>query len=246
MKLLVDIGNSRIKWACQEDGQLRAPGAFAWSVREPDRLFDEQWSGLKALESVWVANVAGAQVAERLERWFEARGITPRHARSLPRACGVENSYHEAAQLGVDRFVAMIGAWRRYRRALCVVDCGTAVTVDGLSAEGVFLGGVIAPGAGLMQRTLASHTHALGVSASQAMDVCARSTQDGIAAGCLHAVAGFVERVFAELRARLGADLLCVLTGGEAARLRPALSIACEHDPHLVLHGLSVWAEEMA
>jgi len=135
MKLLIDIGNSRIKWACTDGEDLFATGARVWSPDSLDYLCEENWAELAGLDSVWVVNVAGPEPASRLDAWFEtAHAIRPRYAAAAASACGVVNSYREPARLGADRFMALVGAWEMWQGAACIVDCGTAITADGLSA----------------------------------------------------------------------------------------------------------------
>ena len=243
MILLIDIGNSRIKWTTMQPASVAPGRAVPWSHENLDSLFEAHWRILPRIDAVWVANVAGPEIEQRLRRVMQRRfDVDPKFVRSSASLGGIRNSYKEPTQLGVDRLVAMVAAYRRWRAAVCVVDCGTAVTVDLVDGEGVFRGGVIAPGTSLMRRALALDTHGLPLTEITASTVGARTTEAGIAAGCLLAVSGLIGRVHSEFSHELGAALQCVLTGGEALQVLPTLNLPCDHDPDLVLHGLAFLA----
>ncbi|MGQ0658397.1 MAG: type III pantothenate kinase [Chromatiales bacterium] len=247
MILLVDVGNSRIKWSTLAEGRLAPGQSAAWRQDRLESLLGAQWARQPPPAAIWVANVAGPEVAQRLEAWIVTRfGHRPRYVSSVAELGGVTNSYVDPAQLGVDRLLAMVAARRSYSRAVCVVDCGTAVTVDLLDAQGTFRGGVIAPGSGLMRRALSRDTYALPPTQIAATSACARSTGEGIAAGCLLALLAFIERVYREFAQVLGEKPACVVSGGEAPLVLPTLSIPCDHDPDLVLRGLAFVAETMS
>jgi type III pantothenate kinase len=241
--LLIDFGNSRIKWTTMQSASVAPSRAMSWSHENLDFLFEAHWRPLPRIDGAWVANVAGPKIEQWLRRVLKRRfDVDPKFVRSSAALGGIRNSYEEPTQLGVDRLVAMVAAYQRCRAAVCVVDCGTAVTVDLVDGEGVFRGGVIAPGTSLMRRALARDTHALPVTEITATTVGARTTEAGIAAGCLLAVSGLIARVHSEFTRELGAAPQCVLTGGEAPQILPTLGIPCDHDPDLVLHGLACLA----
>ncbi len=244
MILLADIGNSRIKWGRLDAGEYSPGQSAEWSADRLEALLEVHWGHLPRPGTIWAANVAGPAAAEIMNRWCEGRfGSEPRYATSSAELAGVTNSYAEPSKLGVDRLLAMAAARRRYGEAVCVVDCGTAVTVDLLDGQGVFRGGVIAPGSGLMRRALSRATYALPPSHAAASSVCALSTGDGIAAGCLLAVVAFIERIYREFSQVLGGAPACVVTGGEAPLILSRVALKCDHDPDLVLRGLACVAE---
>ena len=157
----------------------------------------------------------------------------------MPRAeqCGVRNSYRNPAQLGSDRWAALIGArWLLGPRAAMVVVCGTATTIDFLAADGLFKGGTIMPGVGLMLRSLHEGTAALPDQGGDFFDYPTQ-TVDAIASGCQHAQAGAIERLFA-VEKRVQPDVTCILSGGASGAVAPRLSIPFQLQENLVIEGL--------
>lgn len=239
--LLVDIGNTLIKWGVGLHDEL-LPGAPFASV---DADFSQAWDELPTPATVWVSNVAGPAVAGNLRDWLIRRwGLNAHFARSELQAYGVVNGYDEPARLGVDRWVALIGARRRDHGALCVADCGTAITVDVLNEAGEHLGGVIAPGLALMNDALSKGTHGLWHIAPQADFALGRETSAAISAGLLAAAAGVIERTRVEATRLLGRSPHLILTGGDGAALAGVLSGPLDHAPDLILEGLYAMALE--
>jgi type III pantothenate kinase len=247
MMLLVDIGNSRVKWATLDNGRLGEQQAAAyegWSVQEWRRaLFDRP-----GIERVLAASVAGGPVAETLARAAEIETRSPvRFVAGERETAGVRSGYADHRLLGVDRWLAVVAAYRSVRGACCVADIGTAATFDAVTGGGQHLGGFIVPGPALMMRSLwrgtadlAERTASSGTAAEAPL---ADNTRDAIERGCLLAVAAFVDRGVAEVRRRLGIEPTLLLTGGGAAVLRPLIGTRCEEVPDLVLRGLAAVAE---
>ena len=142
MNLLVDIGNTRIKWAIvSSDGWTS--GIPQMHRSQPASLFDQMWGNLSTPEKMVISNVAGAEFADSLRRWSELNwSLTPQFIHPKEFEAGVTNAYYDASQLGSDRWAALLGARELCKEAAAVVDCGTAVTVDGIDAQGCFRGGV--------------------------------------------------------------------------------------------------------
>lgn len=241
--LLVDIGNTRVKWAGCAGGELEPQQAAAhrdWSVADWQRtLFDG-----RSIDRVVVASVAGETCNALLAEAARNRGVAEvRFIASTAAAGGVRNAYPDPRLLGVDRWVAVIGAYHLCGGACCVVDVGTAATVDGVNAEGVHLGGYIVPGPHMMVRSLhtgttqlASYTAASGAHAGALL---ADNTREAIERGCRVALAALVDRAHADLaRATQGKPAL-VLTGGAAAEIAPWLVTPARAVPDLVLRGLA-------
>lgn len=249
MLLLVDAGNTRIKWALVDAagrdrlGRWRAFGSI--SLAETGMLA-QAWQGL-GISRALLSNVAGAALRASLEAALAAAGLDPRQIAwlaSAPQLGGVRNGYRNPAQLGCDRFASAIGAHALFpRQALIVATCGTATTVDALSPDGVFLGGMILPGLGLMASALAKNTAQLPQVAETAsvMQPFADNTDDAIVAGCIAAQAGAIERAVAA-HALQHPAVQCVLAGGAAAYIAPQLHVAHKTVDNLVLIGLQVAA----
>jgi type III pantothenate kinase len=246
--LLVDIGNSRVKWATYDHGQLGVQSASAyssWTIDDWRRaLFPTP-----GVDDVLVASVAGEAGAALLTEATRLETGKPAVFVATSReAGGVRNAYPEPRLLGVDRWLAAIAAYRLARGACCVADVGTAATLDGVTGDGQHLGGFIVPGPELMMRSLwggtsdlASHTATSGAAAGA---LFADNTRDAIERGCALAVAALVDRAVAEMTRRLGSMPALMLTGGGASRIEGLIETPARHVPDLVLRGLAVIAAE--
>lgn len=239
MKLLCDLGNTRMKWALW-DGALSGFGSAAY-VGEND--FTSALLGLKGAPSA----VAAISVAPRLHGLFTE--FCERHWRLTPRwygacreAAGIRSLYEPPGTLGADRFAALAGARARAgRRSVSVVDCGTAITVDALDGEGVFQGGVIMPGQAASAEALRRIAEALAVTeGTGVVSALGRRTPDALRGGLVIGAAGAIDRVLDEQRSRFADDPLVLVTGGDAGALAPYLKSRHEIVPHLTLEGLVV------
>lgn len=242
MKLVVDAGNSRIRWAEAGSGDLRAHGGETHDggARLPE-LLDRAWSPLPRPEAVVVANVAGADFGRRLAGWTADRwGLEPEFVVPGHNAFGVVNAYRTPERLGADRWAALIAARRRFPGAACIVDCGTALTVDVLAASGEHLGGIIVPGVRLMRRALVDGTQGIPDEPDGEVSLLARDTRDAVTGGTLYAAVALIDRVVADVADELGPELVPVITGGDAPRVLPLLRNRFRHLPDLVLEGLAV------
>jgi type III pantothenate kinase len=245
MNLLVDLGNSRLKWALQDAGLWRVDAA-TWEDGDIAPLLDRLWGGMASPRRVIVCSVAESRRLQMLEQWLRAHyALVPYLLRSQVEQLGVKNRYHDPAQLGADRWAALIGARGLTAGAACIVDCGTAVTVDALSAAGEFLGGAIFPGLRLLRDSLVRGTAGVKLVGSSDADSLARSTAEAVAAGTLFGLAGAIERLIHEHHCRLGEAMQVLLTGGDAPRLAPRLSVAFTPVPDLVLRGLARVADTL-
>lgn len=250
MMLLLDIGNTRVKWARLLDGKLSFGVPAAHRGRPLDAVWSMLWAALPLPRRVVVANVAGAEVAASLAAWCQAHwGVAPEFVASVAVACGVSNGYRQPGQLGVDRWLALIGARHVPELAthpLCVVGCGTALTVDAVGADGRHLGGWIAPGLALMRRQLEGGTAVFGggIDVGQGGHGFGLGTADAVTGGVQHAAAGLVLQAVSLVHGLLGTAPICVLTGGDAATLLPLLSTVARSVPDLVLHGLATLVQQ--
>lgn len=247
MKLLVDVGNTRIKWAQSRDRGLENPHAAAHAERSLANVLQAEWRSMPRPENVLVANVAGDMAAESLRHYCEAHfGYGPEFLVPVRAAAGVTNGYREPLQLGADRWAAAIGAYANYGGPVCVIGCGTAITVDTVTRDGRHLGGLIAPGLGVMHNALAAAAPALPEESGEEIRLYAEDTRTAVTSGILYAAAGFAKRVLHEIRADQGESLQVLLTGGDAERLLPRLPGPVTVVPHLVLEGLAVLAGRSA
>jgi type III pantothenate kinase len=232
--LAIDAGNTRIKWGVHEDGSWRAQG---WVATARASRLAREWRGAGEPDVVIAANVAGARVARSIAAAARRLKRRVRFVKSTASQCGVKNAYDRPAQLGADRWAALIGARQLHRGPCVVVNAGTTMTVDALSADGVFLGGMIVVGADLMRGALARNTAQLRPRGGQ-FTFFPSSTVDAIESGVVNALAGAVERMLVYLE-RAGRDTpLVVLSGGAAPQIAPHLNGAVEVVDNLVLEGL--------
>lgn len=245
MTLLVDVGNTRVKWArldaAGELGPQSAAAHAGWSVDDwRSALF-----GGTPVGRVLASSVAGASTNAALAAAARgADGSTVEFVATAREAAGVRNGYADPRLLGVDRWVAVIGAWHRVRACCVVADVGTAATIDVVAADGGHRGGYIVPGPALMVRSLLRSTsdlaarHAAGGPAPPATGF-ADNTRDAIERGCRLALAALIERCHADAAPTAAGGRPCLLvTGGAAAEVLPYLRTDAEHVPDLVLRGL--------
>lgn len=238
--LAIDAGNTRIKWGLSDGARwLRLSSLENARIHALRNAF----AGLPRPERIIASNVAGAAAAERISAALAPFGATPRWIRSERSQCGVTSGYGEAHRLGPDRWAALIGAWHLFHGPCVVVNAGTAMTVDALSHEGVFLGGLIVPGIDLMRAALARNTANLELAAGT-FSYFPDNTADAIMSGAINAAAGSVARMRTFMSETTHADPLIVLSGGAAPLLAPHLDGRVELVEHLVLEGLLCIARE--
>ncbi|MDQ6627127.1 MAG: type III pantothenate kinase [Pseudomonadota bacterium] len=242
--LAIDVGNTRLKWALYSAPK---PGAAlldhgAVFLEAIDELADGGWHKLPAPSSMFGSIVAGEGVRRRTEAQLEIWDVEPRWAVSTASACGVINGYDHPTRLGVDRWVALIGARQRVlaRGApvpALVVMVGTAVTVDALDATGHFLGGLILPGFGLMLRALEMGTAGLKAPTGEAV-AFPTNTSDALMSGGADAIAGAVDRMHRKLGRRTGQAPVLFMSGGAASKLAPMTDLPVEMVETLIFDGL--------
>ncbi len=246
MRLLVDIGNTRMKWAWLDGGELRDPGAAAHLGKVSSALLDPLQKDGHRPGEILIASVAASTVTDAVAQGL-ARGLaaTVRVVETGAAACGVRNGYLDPRQLGVDRWLAMVAAFARYRAPLCVVDAGTAVTIDAVAGDGSHLGGFIVPGTALMHGALLRETGRIETAAAvrpirrDDPGPWGRDTDACINRGSRRAITCLVESCVKALTGAERPGPVLVLTGGDAPALRDALSMNAEYRPMLVLEGLA-------
>src|SRR5471032_2807439 len=233
MLLLIDAGNTRIKWALvsadSAAGAWLASGAVAHAQLES---LQAAWAGLD-ISQVLLSNVAGSAIAARLQAMLP---VQAQLFASLPQLAGIVNAYRDPSQLGCDRFAAAIaGHALAPGRAIVVANCGTATTIDAITADGVFLGGMILPGLGLMASSLARNTAQLPQIAQDGKLPAgfADNTDDAILSGCLAAQSGAIEHACA-----LHDAAQCIISGGAAPYIAPMLKVPYRIVDNIVLIGL--------
>lgn len=237
MLLAIDAGNSFVKWS-YHDGR-------AWLSQQRASLAAFCADPLHYLDTpptrVVISNVAGTGFQEVLTRAMPSSVLY--WAKAEAHACGVSNQYDTPAQLGSDRWAALIAA-RAITSAPClVVSIGTALTVDMLAENGAFLGGLIAPGPQLMREALAHGTDAIQPPGGQVVPF-PTNTPDAVQTGVIYALLGTIERAAAIFEAKQAARVACILTGGAANLITPYLNRPYQLVDNLVLEGLLIMAKE--
>ncbi|MGQ0749879.1 MAG: type III pantothenate kinase [Betaproteobacteria bacterium] len=235
MKVLaIDAGNTRIKWGVADERRWLQLATLA--TAEAGALH-EALAGIARPDCIVVSNVAGSAVGTHLEAVLAPLQASLHWVRGAAQQCGVRSSYADPAQLGPDRWAALIAARDLFSGPCVIVNAGTAMTVDALSGEGLFLGGFIVPGVKLMHAALASGTAHLKGGAGH-FSYFPSNTADAIVSGGIHALAGAVERM-ARFMAHTGeGEALVVLSGGDAQVLASQLNARVEVVDNLVLEGL--------
>jgi type III pantothenate kinase len=235
--LLLDAGNSRIKWALIQNG--------VWLYRDTVPVSDgsalrRSLAPLPPPGRILVSNVAGEAVAQIIRSACAVWNCKVEFIVAQAEQCGVRNSYGQPGQLGSDRWAALIAAWQQMRATCLVVNCGTATTVDALSGSGEFLGGLIIPGLEMMQNSLAAGTAQLTRSGGNWKEF-PRNTADAIFSGSVKATVGAI----LQQHALLGTPKASCLVGGGAAELiRPHLGLPLQNGDDLVLRGLQLIGQE--
>lgn len=260
MTLLVDIGNTALKWALSgPHGSGGVPLSVHTRTHRDDDAWAEQlareWSALPRGSRALGCTVAAPSLRERVDAIAADCGLTLRWLFAAPRYVGdfvLDNGYRTPSQLGTDRWHGLLGACaRRPRSSLVLVAAGTATTADcvlydPLAGTARFVGGCIAPGARMMLDALAQRTAGLPLARGRAVDF-PDHTDDAIATGVLAAQVGTARRMIDSLAQRLGTLPAVMVSGGDAERVASGLRAAgvdavIEHN--LVLAGLALRADE--
>jgi type III pantothenate kinase len=246
MKLLVDIGNSRVKWALLDKDGLSDSASFLRSKTGIKASLNKAWKKLADIDAVLVANVGGDKLAQQLTEWTDKNWqINPVFINSENRRFGVTNAYEEADKLGVDRWLSLIAARQHARQAQCIIDCGTAITVDIVTKTGQHQGGMILPGLGLMRTALAAGTDGLTEDTDdQEFKTLATNTFSAIQAGTLYTVTATLERIINDLRQNFKDEVRFIISGGDAEAILPLLPDDVNHYPDIVLKGLAFYARQ--
>lgn len=266
--LLLDSGNSRLKWAISRN-PYRPQAPFAdKGVIELAALRHSTQPLLRLLRKhgpdtrIHACNVAGTAIQRSICAAAGSAGLPrPRFARSAAAAAGVVNAYAEPWRLGVDRWISLIGARSQHPgRALCIVAIGSALTIDLLGADGRHHGGCIVPGPRMMIAALLTNTAGIrrraGLSAPGALEnalaqgerartrplLFAAATRPALLAGARYACAALIERAMKEARRSLGMTPRLIVGGGGADTIAPLLHRGYERQDDLVLRGLAVLA----
>lgn len=244
--LVFDLGNSRWKWAPAANG-LDAPGRTHAYGDDFGHTLDAALASQSRPERAAAVSVVSAALTDTLANWIHRHwGIVLERLTASAQQCGVTNSYRDRSRLGADRWAALVAARHRTQGPVCIVDAGTAVTIDALDGDGVFRGGVILPGLGLQRSALQLGTAGIGPVDDEGQIALARTTAEAVATGTLLGLAGAIDRLIDEQSRLLDDSPAVLLTGGDAQSLSLYLRHAVMDIPDLVLEGVARLAEAAA
>jgi type III pantothenate kinase len=253
--LLVDAGNARVKWAISEADELGSVGHADFSGNPQLAISGICAAADETVDQIVVGNVAGREFGDRLQRELQrCSSADVWFARSAPQTAGVRCGYPQAEMLGVDRWAAIVAAAKRARkkasgRAFCIVDAGTALTIDAVDHESMHLGGLILPGVHLQRQALLDAAADIAVTqdeierASFGPGLFATSTAQALAVSGPLACAAAIDRCVAELSAVSPMPWL-VMTGGDASQIVQWLATPVDICPNLVFEGLAIMFEQ--
>lgn len=244
--LLVDFGNSRLKWALAGSGSLLETGAFDWRSGSLERLLDRHWGTLETPGVVVACVVAPQAAGTLLSQWVKQHWRTEVHFMAADRELlGLSCGYHDPGQLGADRWAALLAAHHRYPQGSLVVDCGTANTIDAL-AGGRHLGGFILPGMEAMRAAVLQGT-AIGETGAARHQTgwWGRSTASCVELGGVRALVALVEDSLERLQAEGVCDPTLVVTGGQAGFILPSMQVDYRRHDDLVLEGVMLYSKEL-
>ncbi len=241
--LLIDLGNSSLKWAWSNAGELTPVQSVSHLATTVDSIAQEWWQGEPQPGRVVVSSVARPEVRENLRTWLQQQwGCEPVFVQASAEAHGVTNSYVKPSELGVDRWLALLAVHSRFSTPVCIVDCGTAITIDLVAADGTHIGGMILPGFGMMRDALFEQTAIAPIDAVELPDWLANDTAGAVAIGGVSAVAALVDRILEQSQQRLRVLPELVLTGGDAGHIQGYLQHPGKLEPDLVIQGLALLA----
>ncbi len=245
MRLLLDIGNSSIKWALQENVEFVSNGAFSYKNNNFKHCLYEIFSSFEKPSEVLVSNVVGENVFNLLDCWvrrqWQLECWQPAVSSNFNQ---LKNSYSDTQQMGVDRWLAMIACWEKYQSALCLVSCGTALTIDLINVEGQHLGGYIVPGIELMQKALVNNTEQINVDVKHHASLeYGKDTQSAVNNGAFLTTVSTIDHVLEKFSNEVHSQVTCVISGGMAKIVQPLLARSFQHEANLVLEGLSILYE---
>jgi type III pantothenate kinase len=247
MILVVDVGNTRLKWAWLTSTGLSDQQAVVHRDAKPANWTSALFDPAQKPQRLLASNVAGPTMAKTLARLTKKTyRLDIEFITASQEFQGLINGYLDPSLLGADRWLALIGAWTRVRSAVCVVDAGTAVKVDSVDATGRHLGGLIVPGIHMMREALMSKTSDIADAAMHSTPslagILANNTIGAVSRGAVFALAGLGDRAAEVIEQSTGTKPKLFITGGDAGMITGTMRAQGEIVPDLVLQGLAVIA----
>ena len=239
MFLLFDIGNTRLKWALSNSSNIISTGAIDLTDLN-ETVLDQQFASFDQPSSIFLSNVATKSICNMVIKWLNDRFQTDVSIVKVTKnACDIKNMYSDPSSLGVDRWVAAIGARHLVAQGdLIIIDVGTAVTIDWLSNQNTFEGGVILPGLALMHDSLVEQTAGIKSEYSDLTQIIGKTTKECVSSGIGFGLAGAIERIVDEMNKNINRPTTVILTGGGSKSLAAIMKFDSFNEPNLVLLGL--------
>jgi type III pantothenate kinase len=249
MILVIDVGNTRLKWAWLTSTGLSDQQAVVHRDTKPAIWTSALFKSGQTPSRVLVSNVAGPDMGKTLNRLAKKTfRVDAEFITAAGEFQGLTNGYLDPSLLGADRWLALIGAWTKARTALCVVDAGTAVKVDSVDSGGHHQGGLIAPGIHMMREALMNKTSDIAKAASNSSPslagVLANNTIAAVSRGAVFALAGMADRAAEVIEQSTGTTPKLFITGGDASMITGTMRSHGQIVPDLVLQGLAVIAAQ--
>lgn len=248
MKLLIEIGNSKLKAATWRRDAQEASWQLdhLGSVTVKDFCNRPPMERLEGVTEILFSNVGGRHNVNLVKKLARQLDIRCRQIVTPAKAFGLKNSYRDHHRLGIDRWLALLAAWKDARGPAVVIDIGTAVTVDLVAGDGQHLGGWIGPGYRLMNRALSDHTALVRAGGPHGKRLeFGKSTGECVKNGCRAALAGTVLYAIEKSRSQFESDqsVAVYLTGGGTNHLPPEILNLGQLRPNLVLEGLILYVK---
>jgi type III pantothenate kinase len=245
MILDIDVGNTRLKWRLSDGLVVLVAGSEAGHLQEMLVNLLLKIHDIKVTR-VRLAHVLGLdREKEIVSFFFKKINIIPESVKSKDFCGAVVNKYQQPEQLGVDRWLAAVAAFNYAKGECCIIGCGTAITIDFVSDEGVYIGGYIAPGVRLLARALSENTKLLPYVETDTFEKLSygKSTAEAIQYGTLMMAISFIERSIQTFVTRKNKVIPVYFSGGDAEMLVEHLILPATQiniTPNLVLDGLPI------
>ena len=249
--ILIDAGNSCLKIAIVDDLDNRR---LSYNILAYDNLADDLYDYLHDYNpsDVLISNVNNLTIFHTIsDLIYKLWRIHAQLVVVEQDKFGVFTCYNNPRTLGCDRWLALIAAHQEISKTVCIIDCGTAVTIDVITDNGMHLGGLISPGISTARYSLGQKTSNLPVvenhreNTNISSSFLANNTQDAILGGTLYQISAYIERIVSEFKQEFGDNTECVITGGDAQLILDLNAHQMHHRETLVLDGLRIVAKEM-
>jgi len=239
--LLIDVGNSSIKWATYLASELSDMSQLLHTDENVFKNINQQWLSLEQPSAVYISCVAEDEVLTRIvELCNKLWDIAPQVIQSKKQQLGLINAYKAPLELGSDRWCAMLGAWCLSRKGFVVINAGSALTIDIVNQSGEHIGGYILPGINMMKKSLGQQTAKIAAPANIEASIAislGKSTNECINAAVHLSTINFISQVIEQHKEPYSTE--CYLSGGDAIKLGKLLDINYTLMPDLVLRGMA-------